>query len=74
MTSNTNFINTDMASLIRLHNLGLIDDKAFTEAVKKLNTVGSPLSGHHQQPLFLVLTLIMLMCPLFSVQVVVVMI
>lgn len=49
MTSN--FINTDMASLIRLHNLGLINDKAFTEAVKKLNTtISSPLHPTVNRP------------------------
>lgn len=34
---NTNFRDTDTQNLIRLHTLGLIDDKAFTEAIKKLH-------------------------------------
>lgn len=33
----TNFRDTDTQNLIRLHTLGLIDDKAFTEAIKKLH-------------------------------------
>ncbi len=37
MTDNTNFRDTDTQNLIRLHTLGLIDDKAFTEAIKKLH-------------------------------------
>ena len=40
MTNKTN----DMDTLIKLHNKGLIDDSAFTKAVKKLNEKAWPMT------------------------------